>query len=394
MSNFSNSKNLDKEDLSSLNKLCISEKLSLFLLPTDIMIGDSNIINEFTCVLCLNIVIKPLMIKCCDRLLCFCCIYKLLEKFQMCPMCKSFCYTLDEPPKVVLRILNGIKIKCPLSEIFKNDTSIDIKVKCEDYICHQSYLEHILNKCEIKKFITSIPRNDIQTLVMNKTNFNNKNDGNKEFDVKKLNLIPLNSDNMIFKYFYTQNKECNSNVKDSLLTELIVYDVLKCVYFCAKCNIVDLISTHNCENKFLFLKSKEQEVLQKFFDEKHESKNMTPIQSELHFHSLYYSNYRNSSTKFNNNTHTWSCDFCKKNQFVPIYYFSYNCITCDFDVCESCFSLTKLKKPKISIHNHSLETRKDGKAWVCDLCSVSYGSRVSFHCEECDFDVCLSCYYK
>ena len=62
----------------------------------------------------------------------------------------------------------------------------------------------------------------------------------------------------------------------------------------------------------------------------------------------------------------------------------------------------KSKKVYVKTHPHFLllsgeDDRKYPKNsfWICDICKATPSSSVySFHCKECQYDVCLNCYNK
>lgn len=412
--------------------ICSTEKLNLFLINTDIVQGDSLLINEYTCVLCLNVVSKPLLIECCDRLFCFTCAFAFLQNDSKCPFCKQQESKFISPNKMILRILNNLRISCPLSglfmryipdneiEMFENMTILEnprkltnedknyvsaknIRVKqktslnsiannpftnkpqyeileCKEYICHQSYLEHLLNKCPIKMYLNSCFESNAEPIINEKNCLKN--------------MICCNTEN---KHYNNILQNSKSKYKGTKFQSFAIYaELIKNFMFCTKCECPDFKETHKCEQlQVVCVKNSKQNALLKYLTRKGESKinKKEPIVTLLHQHPVIFTNFRDHDTVFSP-SHSWSCDFCLKSQYIPITVHSYNCKECDIDICADCFSLTKLRKPNTSVHTHSLKIREDGFSWFCDLCEFNYGSRISFCCEECDFDVCLNCYYK
>ena len=112
----SNINNVDSEhNYKDIEKHDLKESLvdNIYLFPiniTDVKYNEDNILSEFTCLLCLNLVNNPLLLKCCDKLLCFCCIYTLLETKNKCPLC-YFKIIIDSPNPLIIRLLNSFKIK-------------------------------------------------------------------------------------------------------------------------------------------------------------------------------------------------------------------------------------------------------------------------------------------
>lgn len=90
---------------------------------------------------------------------------------------------------------------------------------------------------------------------------------------------------------------------------------------------------------------------------------------------------------------TWGCDHCKRMNVGP---FAYHCSLCDFDLCGTCFH--SFSHP---LHEHPLvfaDTRiiyEDYNArWFCDHCrmeSLRSGAYISHHCSKCQFDLCSNC---
>ena len=365
--------------------VCLLNYLKLFVISTEHINGDPGLINEFTCILCLNVVTKPLLINCCDRLFCFTCSFKMLESTEKCPFCKSKDSNFSNPSKILIRIMNNFIITCPLSALFKDDKGKVLE--CSEYVCHQSYLEHILNKCNIKKYlVTNIKKDDLPLL--------------NEKKIKNSNVI-CNTDNKIYisetklTEKIISSKKINSNYHDFLTLSYIV----KNYSFCGLCDVPDSTDSHICNTiKFTTICNTNQKAILKYLNKKNEERqpSNTPIQTDLHEHPVYYMNFRNAISIDGTVTtvHSWSCDFCLKSQYVPITTLSYNCTECDLDICSDCFSMTKLRQANKNIHEHQLKVRNDGKHWSCDECEYNFGARISFFCESCNFDICLNCYYK
>ena len=388
----------------------ILDNLSLFYIPPEKVNGDSLMKNEFTCILCLSFAIKPILINCCDRIFCFNCSFKFLESIHFsCPFCRLKDIDFIFPNKMIMRILNNLKIDCPFSNIFLDDSGNTIT--CNDYIFHQCFMEHLLNKCQVKLKISSLvnENNNLSNIDINTGISRNKSISNI---IKKIKInTQINSFNNCINLDNRLFLEAEEEVKDLIEKEKIKNisdknkELYACVfllinsYYCPKCDLPDLFSYHNCkEKKNITIKNEKQSGLLKFLtkNEMDKTSSKEPILTSLHNHPVYYCNFRGYENKneIKCENYSWSCDFCLKNQFVPISTHSYICKVCDIDICTDCFSFTKLRKQNEKIHEHPLSVREDGFPWSCDICMVDYGERISHHCQKCDFDVCINCLYK
>ncbi len=335
--------------MEKLNELdltkCLTTYANLFPINPSLIEGDTSIINEFTCILCLHIAYKPLLITCCSRIFCFSCSYSLLEKNGKCPFCYTIELLFEAPNKFIIRILNSFKLTCPFSGIFLKQ-STNKAIVCNEHISHNYFHEHLLNKCSITKML--------------------KDESNKG------------------DFAFMKDKD------DSDIKYLIKNIRLNYIY-CNKCQLIDE-ATHNCIIKKVFnVVNQSQNTLIPFLAiNKSDPEKKDPISSILHSHKLYFTNFRSNSTEYS----SWNCDFCLKNINRSSTEYSYNCEQCDLDICSDCFTITLLKKPNKAIHEHILNIREDREGWTCNLCEENYDIRKSFHCSECDFDACIHCYFN
>jgi len=89
----------------------------------------------------------------------------------------------------------------------------------------------------------------------------------------------------------------------------------------------------------------------------------------------------------------WYCNICHKDGFGTMRH----CQPCEFDICESCFSLTAILSV---VHPHKL-TQVDFAAtypscsfWFCDICGKRGPPGLMRHCNVCKtFDACEECYH-
>ena len=45
------------------------------------------------------------------------------------------------------------------------------------------------------------------------------------------------------------------------------------------------------------------------------------------------------------------------------------------------------------IHELAYTISSDNSEYICDMCEKKYYNSISFHCKECDFDICSECLY-
>ena len=161
--------------------------------------------------------------------------------------------------------------------------------------------------------------------------------------------------------------------------------------YCNKCQLIDE-ATHNCTTKKVFnvVDQSQNNLIPFLAINKTDPEKKDPITSILHFHKLYFTNFRSNSSEYS----SWNCDFCLKNTNRLSTEYSYNCEQCDLDICSDCFAITLLKKPNKAIHEHTLVIREDREGWTCNLCEEDYDIRKSFYCFECDYDACIYCYFN
>ena len=106
----------------------------------------------------------------------------------------------------------------------------------------------------------------------------------------------------------------------------------------------------------------------------------------------------------------WKCDGCQR-QFGDVTTTPYNpkmaspsfyhCEKCNVDLCEKCFS-GKWNHSLHDIRGHELKPvdprieYRIHEQWKCDQCNATYSHAdpmaVLFHCAQCNFDLCSSCF--
>ena len=91
-----------------------SRKINGYPINSFIDTNDINIINEFKCPICLDIVYKPEICLKCGNLFCKKCyqIFKLKTNVNYCPICHSINDISENISNPILNILNSFQLKC------------------------------------------------------------------------------------------------------------------------------------------------------------------------------------------------------------------------------------------------------------------------------------------
>ena len=83
------------------------------------------------------------------------------------------------------------------------------------------------------------------------------------------------------------------------------------------------------------------------------------------------------------------CCVCEKIEPNEVCYI---CKECNFYFCKGCSKHAE-KDEMLKLHRHLLKPTQSF-FWSCDLCrSATYSSGMSMKCRECDFDVCVNCFW-
>jgi len=111
-----------------------SRKINGYPINSFIDTNDINIINEFKCPICLDIVYKPEICLKCGNLFCKKCyqIFKLKTNVNYCPICHSINDISENISNPILNILNSFQLKC----IFNG---------CNEIISLNDFKKHIFN---------------------------------------------------------------------------------------------------------------------------------------------------------------------------------------------------------------------------------------------------------
>ena len=89
----------------------------------------------------------------------------------------------------------------------------------------------------------------------------------------------------------------------------------------------------------------------------------------------------------------WGCDRCRR--VVNPESSTYHCSQCNFDLCERCFQPFShpLHEHPLLFADTRLVYREYNAIWFCDHCGMTMrsGAYLSHHCPKCQFDLCTNC---
>jgi hypothetical protein len=99
-------------------------------------------VEDLVCMICMNICFKPVLITCCERLMCLNCIKTMLKLSPTikCPYCNNVNIDFVKPSKILNRMFENLSFNCP----YKN-------LGCKEQIKYHFYFSHIYNSCEYNK---------------------------------------------------------------------------------------------------------------------------------------------------------------------------------------------------------------------------------------------------
>ena len=103
------------------------------------------------------------------------------------------------------------------------------------------------------------------------------------------------------------------------------------------------------------------------------SSSSSTIRIKAHEHKLTYQNTVQSSAKKGNTG--WTCDACNRDSKELQQTHSYNCSSCDFDLCKECTQPIKTGKHPHNIVVTNAEAIYDQGAWGCDNCGTDSSSQ-------------------
>jgi hypothetical protein len=172
-------------------------------IPRDDLAVTTNV-DDLACMICMNICFKPVLITCCERLMCLACIKMMLKHSTTtkCPHCNNLNINFVKPSRILLRMFENLSFFC-----------VNKSSGCKDKIKYDFYFDHIYNKCEFKKEKQVEYCKNCQEIYKNYTEHNcriSKNlvDFNRSLLEKMLDAIyDINSDS---------TQEDNKSLEDNL----------------------------------------------------------------------------------------------------------------------------------------------------------------------------------
>eukprot|EP01084_Bolivina_argentea_P064995 118489_1 len=96
-------------------------------------------------------------------------------------------------------------------------------------------------------------------------------------------------------------------------------------------------------------------------------------------------------TEFQTGQDGYSCDICgdkfRKGETL------YGCRNCNYDICTICNSSNNTIV--YDLEGHALDKKATGYSggYKCDKCKTSSDDTITWHCDECNYDLCDKCYY-
>jgi len=152
----------------------IDDALNDLLIDVERISIGQNQAENIKCFLCYRIPFSPLLIECCEQIICHTCVKDWNSKNQnKCPHCRTNNYKANIPNKFIKRIYENIKYFCVFKEkgCSKNDLSFD-HIKSHEEQCEFN-LERIIQceKCEDKYlFKLESEHNCLKSLIEGKKN--------------------------------------------------------------------------------------------------------------------------------------------------------------------------------------------------------------------------------
>jgi hypothetical protein len=297
--------------------------------PNGIPINDLAIqtnTDDLTCIICLNICYKPVMITCCERLICSECVKMMLrQKINKCPHCNNINLNFENPPKIIIRLLDNLTFKC-------------CNLGCEEKIKYSFYYDHIYNSCSLKEGLKEFCK--ICSKIYNK---NTEHKCNYE-----LNLAENDNLNVIEKRLLELDLNCskNNSTKSVITTDNSMSSKTQQVL---PIGTVSIPRLHN-HNLILTNQRKKVEYEQGWCCELCSDDIRSPYTKSYHCELCTYDIcekcYLYISVKLpQTNIHShelnleirnahWSCDKCKNDYYNRRSWF---CDLCDYDICVFCY---------------------------------------------------------
>ena len=102
---------------------------------------------------------------------------------------------------------------------------------------------------------------------------------------------------------------------------------------------------------------------------------MHSIKVKAHEHELTYQNTVEYYSAKIGKEANWTCDVCKRNSKELQQTHSYNCSSCDFDLCKECTQPIKTNKHAHNMVVTNAEAIYPQGAWFCDNCGTGSSSQ-------------------
>lgn len=112
-----------------------------YLIPVNDLSVQTNV-EDLTCIICLGICYKPVLITCCERLLCLECTKMMLKMSPnnlKCPYCNEQNIHFEKPSKLIVRLFENLTLYCP-----------NKGKGCKESIKYHFYFDHLYNSCNYK----------------------------------------------------------------------------------------------------------------------------------------------------------------------------------------------------------------------------------------------------
>ncbi len=112
-----------------------------FSIPANDLTVVTNI-DDLVCMICMNICFKPVLITCCEKLMCHSCIKMMIKLSTIikCPNCNNININFVKPSKIINRMFENLTLFCPNKFL-----------GCGEKIKYYFYFEHVFNLCQVKK---------------------------------------------------------------------------------------------------------------------------------------------------------------------------------------------------------------------------------------------------
>jgi len=164
----------------------------------------SENVEDLTCLVCLGICFRPIILKCCEHLLCLNCAKQFVLKKSFCPYCKNTNLDFSFPSKLILRFFDNLIFYCP----YKSNG-------CNEQIRYSSYFEHT----------TTCNKQDINSIKLNYCKkcfllYNRNQEHSCETNIKNLDtIISDNDNNLLLNKLITLEKNQSSIVEKPLTVD-------------------------------------------------------------------------------------------------------------------------------------------------------------------------------